>query len=151
MQYMNRKRRNRGFTLVELLLVMVILAVLAAVVIPRMVGRGEQAKESRAKTDIANIETALGAFEVDTGSFPTNEQGLQALVTNPGVQNWHGPYLQHPPVDPWGNAYVYKNPGTQNASSYDLFTTGKDGKDTGGNAINNWSTSSGNTQTASGT
>jgi len=145
------RKRNRGFTLVELLLVMVILAILAAVVIPKMVGRGEQAKETKAKTDISNIGSALDMFEVDTGSYPSNEQGLQALVTNPGAQGWKGPYLQHSPMDPWGNAYIYKSPGTNNVNGYDLYSTGKDGKDTSGNAFNNWSNPSANgTSTASG-
>ncbi len=133
------RRRNRGFTLIELLLVMVILAILAAVVVPRMVGRSEQAKEASAKTGISSIETALGTFEVDTGRYPSSDEGLQALMTAPGnAQGWHGPYITRPPVDPWGNAYVYVYPGQHNANGFDLYTT-HGGQDTSGNQINNWS------------
>jgi general secretion pathway protein G len=138
-QVKRNRRRSRGFTLIELLLVMVILAILAAVVVPKMVGRSEQAKEASAKTGISSIETALNTFEVDTGRYPTGEEGLQALMTPPGnAQGWHGPYISRPPVDPWGNAYVYGYPGQHNANGFDLYTT-HGGQDTSGNAINNWS------------
>ncbi|HEY8751495.1 MAG TPA: type II secretion system major pseudopilin GspG [Tepidisphaeraceae bacterium] len=139
MQYQHvRTNRNRGFTLIELLLVMVILAILAAVVVPKMVGRGEQAKESAAKTGITSIETALNTFEVDNGHFPSSEEGLGALMTQPGnTPNWHGAYLLHPPIDPWGSPYVYTYPGQHNATSYDIYTT-SGGKDSSGNLINNW-------------
>jgi general secretion pathway protein G len=133
-----RNRRGGGFTLIELLLVMVILAILAAVVVPKMVGRSEQARESAAKTGIANLETALNTFEVDNGRFPSSEEGLQALLTPPGnTPNWHGPYLPKPPLDPWNNAFVYVYPGQHNTGGFDLYTT-SGGADTSGNKINNW-------------
>ena len=131
--------RPRGFTLIELLLVMVILAILAAVVVPKMVGRGEQARVAAAKTDIASISSALETYEVDNGLYPTSDEGLAALLVAPGnAPGWHGPYLTHPPKDPWGNTYVYSYPGQHNTTGFDVYTT-SGGKDTSGNEINNWS------------
>src|ERR1700709_1528506 len=106
-------RRQNAFTLVEMLLVLVILAVLAAIVIPKFSGRTQQAKEAAAKTQIKSIELALDSYEVDTGGYPQGAAGLNSLVDEPnGVQNWKGPYLkQGIPNDPWGNAYIYTCPG----------------------------------------
>jgi general secretion pathway protein G len=132
--------RSRGFTLVELMLVMLILAILAAVVVPRIAGRGEDAKKSAAKADITNIGTALDQFEVDCGRYPSSDEGLQALVVQPGNVGqgaWKGPYVQRGvPKDPWQNPYVYVAPG-QHSKDYDLYTT-QGGKDSTGNEINNW-------------
>jgi general secretion pathway protein G len=138
-RYQNRNYRARGFTLIELLLVMVILAILAAVVVPKLVGRSDQAKIAAAKSDISNLESALSTFEVDTGRFPSSDEGLGALLTAPGNvgANWHGPYVQHPPKDPWGQPYVYVYPGQHNPQGFDLYTT-KGGQDTSGNELNNW-------------
>jgi general secretion pathway protein G len=135
-----RQRRRSAFTLIELLLVMVILVVLAAVVVPKFTGRSEQARLTAAKTDIAAIEGALDAFEVDNSRYPSAQEGLGALLTAPaGLQNWHGPYLKRSsvPVDPWGNAYVYRFPGQHNTSSYDLFSQGPDGHE-GNDDVTNW-------------
>jgi general secretion pathway protein G len=135
----NQKTRS-GFTLIELLLVMVILVVLAAVVVPKFTGRSEQARLTAAKTDISAIEGALDAFEVDNGRYPTNEEKLDALLVAPsGLTNWRGPYLKRNvvPVDPWGNAYVYHFPGAHNASGYDLFSMGPDGRE-GTDDVANW-------------
>ena len=139
-----RKQRSRisqkGFTLIELLLVMVILVVLAAIVVPKFTGRSEQARLTAAKTDISAIEGALDAFEVDNGRYPSNEEGLGALISAPtGLQNWHGPYLKRNniPVDPWGNQYVYRYPGQHNANMYDLFSMGVDGRE-GNDDVTNW-------------
>jgi general secretion pathway protein G len=89
-------------------------------------GRGDDARRAATKTDLANIESALATFEVDTGRYPTNLEGLQALLSAPpGETNWHGPYLQHPPIDPWGHPYVYHCPAK---TSYELFSAGPDGK-----------------------
>jgi len=135
-----RKRNNSAFTLIELLLVMVILVVLASIVVPKFTGRSEQARLTAAKTDISAIDGALDAFEVDNGRYPSNEEGLGALIAPPsGLQNWHGPYLKRSnvPVDPWGNAYVYRFPGSHNANGYDLFSNGPDGHE-GNDDITNW-------------
>jgi len=131
--------RRGAFTLIELLLVLVILAVLAAVVVPKFTNRSEQARTTAAQTDISVIEGAIDQFEVDNGRFPTNDEGIGALVQAPGnVQSWRGPYIKRGiPTDPWGNPYVYRYPGTNNPSSYDLFSTGPDGRE-GNDDITNW-------------
>jgi general secretion pathway protein G len=135
-------RRRSGFTLIELLLVLVILSVLAAVVVPKFTRRSEQARITAARTDIANLELALDAFEIDTGRFPTTQQGLTALVEEPAdVRDWHGAYIKRGvPNDPWGNPYMYRYPGEHNEEGYDLYSYGPDGQSGGGDDIDNWST-----------
>jgi len=136
-----RKYRRAGFTLIELLLVLVILATLAAIVVPKFTRRSEQARLTAARTDIANLEVALDTFEIDTGRYPTTEEGLQALVeAPPGITGWKGPYIKRGvPKDPWGNDYHYQCPGQHNSSGYDLFSCGPDGKEGGDDDIDNWS------------
>lgn len=124
-------REKRGFTLIEILLVVIIIATLAAMAIPRFMGRSDQARVAAAKADInVNIPTALKLYELDNGFFPTAEQGLVALVKMPGSSpvpnNWNGPYLEKMPVDPWGRPYQYASPGTHRPHDYDLFSLGKD-------------------------
>lgn len=133
----NLKSIEKGFTLVEILLVVVIIGILAALVIPKIAGRGEQARATAAYTDInGGIKSALGAYEVDNGYYP---KSLQDLVQQPsGVKNWHGPYLDKVPTDPWDNAYVYYYPGKHNTSSYDLLSVGPDHKEGGDDDIVNW-------------
>jgi len=138
-QIANRKSQIRAFTLIELLLVLVILGVLAALVIPKFTGRSKQARETAAKTDLRTISTAIDAFETDNSRFPNTEEGLNALVTAPsGVTNWRGPYLKGGvPKDPWGNVYQYRQPGQQNTSDYDVYSFGPDGRE-GTDDIGNW-------------
>lgn len=122
-------RRTRAFTLVEMLLVLVILATLAAIVYPKLAGRSEQARTTAVATQISSFSTALDAFEVDNGYYPRGKSGLLDLVQQPrDAQNWKGPYLKEIPKDPWGNEYVYECPGRVNVSSYDLTSAGPDGK-----------------------
>ena len=139
---MIRRYATRGFTLIELLLVLVILTALAAVVVPKFVGRGKQAKITAATTDISSLGTALDAFEVDNGRFPTSAEGLGALSVAPGgLTTWKGPYIDRAVVnDPWGNPYVYVCPGTHNPDSYDLHSFGPDGQDGTEDDIDNWTT-----------
>ena len=125
-----------GFTLVEMLLVLVILATLAAIVYPKVMGRSEQARVTAAQTQIANFKTALDAFEVDTGYYPKGRNGLNDLIVQPrDVTGWHGPYLDSIPKDPWGNDYSYECPGKHNPSSYDIYSPGSPGAQT---PIGNW-------------
>ena len=137
---MQRNRHfRRGFTLLELLLVLVILGVLAALVVPKFVGRGEQAKEVAAETGISRISNQIDAFEIDNGRFPTSEEGLEALVTQPAnADDWRGPYLDKKNLDdPWGNPFVYRRPGEKSGGDYDLYSLGSDGKE-GTDDIGNW-------------
>lgn len=134
-----RSLRRGGFTMVELLLVLVILAILAAIVVPKFTGRSEQARITAAQTQIASFETSLDAFEVDNGYYPKGTDGLQELVEqSDDAKNWHGPYVKDIPLDPWGNAYLYEYPGKHNTNSYDLMSMGPDGQTGGGNDITNW-------------
>ncbi len=133
--------RTKGMTLIEILLVLVILGTIAAMVFPRLTGRSEQAKVMAAKADIdGNLSTALKLFELDNGFFPTTEQSLDALMTKPTKspvpRNWNGPYLDKPPLDPWGRPYLYRFPGTHGLD-YDLYSLGRDNKENDSD-ITNW-------------
>ena len=132
---------RRGFTLIELLLVLIILTALAAIIVPRFTGRSKQAHVAAARTDIAVLEVALDAFEVDTGRYPTTEEGVAALLQQPSdVKVWNGPYIKRGlPKDPWGNPYVYTCPGQHNTSGYDLYSFGPNGQEGGDDDIDNWS------------
>lgn len=131
----------RAFTLVELLLVLVILAVLAAMIVPKFTKRSEQARIAAATTDIATLDGAIDVFEVDNGRYPTSDEGLKALVESPANSTtWKGPYLKRAVGnDPWGNPYIYRCPGQHNNTSYDLYSFGPNGQEGGGDDIDNWS------------
>lgn len=132
-----RRRVRRAFTLIELVLVMVIIGILAAVVVPRMIGRSEQAKVAAAKNDVATLGSALETFEVDNGHLPTTEEGLNSLIENPGgLSTWKGPYIGKLPKDPWGKDYIYRCPGN-NGKQYDLLSGGPDGHEGGDDDITN--------------
>ena len=131
--------RRAGFTMVELLLVLVILATLAAIVVPKFAGRSEQARETAAAAQISSFETALDAFEVDNGRYPQGADGLQELVVQPNDSpDWRGPYLNEIPLDPWYHEYTYEYPGRYNERGYDLMSMGSDGRQGGGDDITNW-------------
>lgn len=134
---------RKGFTLIELMIVVIIIAALAAMVVPRLSGRSEQAKIAIAEADISsNIGMALKLYELDSGNFPTTEQGLSALFSkpssNPVPTNWNGPYLEKKPIDPWKNTYQYKCPGAHNTAGYDLYSLGKDGTENTADDVKNW-------------
>lgn len=121
-----RRRREGGFTMIELLVVMVILGLLAALVAPNFFREGAKARVKTAKLQIANISTALDAMALDTGRYPTAQEGLRALIEAPsGMERWDGPYLKKLPKDPWSNDYVYRGP--QGSSSYEILCYGADG------------------------
>jgi general secretion pathway protein G len=124
-----RPRLQHGFTLIEIMVVVIILGILAAIVAPNVIGRVGDAQVSAAKQDIRGIENALKLYRLDNFSYPSSELGLQALVTkpaDPSVRNWKGSYLDRLPKDPWGNPYLYLNPG--NNAEIDIYTLGRDGR-----------------------
>lgn len=138
-----RPQTQRAFTLIELLLVLVILGILAAIVVPKFSGRTEQAREAAAKTQIASFGSALDSFEVDNGFYPRGKNGLNDLVQAPrDAQSWKGPYLKlnEIPLDPWQKPYVYQSPGKHNPTSYDLMSMGPDGRENTEDDVTNWST-----------
>jgi general secretion pathway protein G len=125
---MKDRKNERGFTLVELLIVMIILGLLAALVAPRMFGKVGKSKQKAAQSQIALFETAIDAYRLDMGNFPSADQGLMALRVKPeGESNWDGPYLpKEIPLDPWGHPYEYRYPGEH--GDYDILSYGADGQ-----------------------
>jgi len=131
-----RARSQAGITLIEMLVVVTIIALFAAVVAPNMFGSADKARVTAARTQINNFGTALGAYKLDTSTFPTTEQGLQALRVKPtNVNQWQGPYFQKDvPLDPWSHPYIYKYPG-DHGDEPDILSYGADGQP-GGEGIN---------------
>jgi general secretion pathway protein G len=133
---------QNAFTLIELMLVVVIVGALAAMIVPRMAGRSQQAKVSIAKADIlSNIPSSLDLYELDNGTYPSTEQGLDALLSKPSgsseATNWQGPYLKKRPIDPWGSEYQYRYPSQHQRLDYDLYSFGPD-KIKSDDDITNW-------------
>ena len=135
-------QRNRGFTILELLLVLVILAILAGIVGSRFVGQSQSARIKAAHTQLENLNLALNRFEIDLGRFPTASEGLNALIERPGdnAKAWQGPYLDGNavPLDQWSNAWNYRQPGQHRTEGFDLWSNGPDGREGGGDDIANW-------------
>ena len=138
---------ERGFTLIEIMVVVIIIGLLAAVIVPTVLSKVDDARVAKAKQDIQSLEAALSMYYLDNSKYPTSEQGLTALVqqpTDPSIKHWKpGGYLERVSKDPWGNPYLYVFPGTH-GKQYDLFTLGADGQP-GGDGINadvgNWNLS----------
>ena len=141
---MNLRRSQSGFTLIEIMVVVVILGILAALVVPQVMNRPDQAKVTVAKGDIKAIGAALDMYKLDNFTYPSTQQGLEALVSrpsgNPPAKNWSKDgYLKKLPIDPWGNPYQYLSPGSK--GTYDLYSLGADGKEGGSDNdadIANW-------------
>lgn len=137
-------RRQKGFTLIEIMVVVVIIGLLATLVLPRVLGRQEQAQVEKAKADIQALSSALKLYKLDNYNYPSTQQGLDALVSQPGgdppAKNWKdGGYIERLPDDPWGNDYQYLSPGQR--GEFDLWSHGSDGKPGGEKAaadIGNW-------------
>jgi general secretion pathway protein G len=132
----SRRKNSAGVTLIEMLVVVTIIALFAALVAPRMLRKSDTARVTATRAQINSFMTALGSYKLDTGMLPTNEEGLQALRTRPPTLNqWQGPYLpQEIPVDPWGRPYIYKYPG-EHGDEPDVISYGADGQP-GGEGIN---------------
>ena len=130
-------KKQRGFTLIEIMLVVAIIGVLAAMVVPRLTGRTKQARDAVAKADVeVNIPMALDLYELDTGEFPSSLDYL--LENKDSKDDWRGPYIKKLPKDAWGNSYNYKQPGAHNTYSYDLYSAGADGQTDTDDDIGNW-------------
>ena len=132
----SRARKQRGFTLIELMVVLAIIGILAALVVPSVLGRADDARVTAARTDVGNLAQALKLYKLDNQRFPTAEQGLQALVVKPSAEpvptNWKS-YLDKLPPDPWGRPYQYLNPGLK--GEVDVMSWGADGQ-SGGEGVN---------------
>jgi len=132
---MNRLiKEDRGFTLIEIMVVLIIIGLLAGIVVPRLMGRTEEAKRTKAAVQIKNFQSALDLYRLDSGIYPSTDQGLQALVEKPAVgeipRNWKDDgYIDKIPKDPWGDNYIYLSPGVH--GDYDLYSYGADGEEGG--------------------
>ena len=131
-------RRQRGITLIEIMVVVVVIALLGAMIGPTLFNKVRQAEETRVAQDIRAIDSALKFYRLDNYSFPSQSQGLDALMEAPqGANNWDGPYLEDMPLDPWNNPYRYNNPGTH-GKEVDIYTLGADNQEGGEGSNQDW-------------
>lgn len=135
-------KKNNGFTLMEIMLVVVIIGILATAVLPRLARQIPYVQNKIAASDITTLENLLETYFMQNGDYPTTEQGLRALVEKPSSppipRNWNGPYVRKIPVDPWGNEYKYSFPGEHNRDEFDLLSIGRDQQQGTDDDITNW-------------
>jgi general secretion pathway protein G len=132
MTFMTARARQRGMTLIEILVVLVLIGIVLGIVGGNFIGKGEKAKADAAKIEIGQIAQTLDLYKLEVGRYPSSQEGLQALISAPaGVANWNGPYWKKStlPKDPWGNEYKYVAPGSK--GPYDIVSLGADGKEGG--------------------
>ena len=138
---MNKRAPQQGFTLIEIMVVLVIIGLLAALVVPSVMGRPDEARKIAAQQDIRALESALKLYRLDNYRYPTSEEGLQALKVAPAqAERWKGPYVEVLPEDPWGNPYRYRTPG-RDGRAMDIYSFGADNQEGGEGAsqdIGNW-------------
>ena len=135
---MASSNKQAGFTLIEMMVVVVVIALLGAMIGPTLFKKVQQAEQTRVAQDIRVIESALKFYRLDNYRYPTQSQGLEALITNPGgLENWNGPYLEKVPTDPWGQPYRYNSPG-QRGKEVDIYTLGVDNQEGGEGSNQDW-------------
>lgn len=139
----HKRLRRRAFTLLEVLMVIVILGVLAALIVPQLFGTGEKAKRDATQIKITGLDSTIETFRMHCGRYPSTDEGLAALLVLPDDESldgkWAGPYLKQPPKDAWGRDLIYESPGTYNEQSYDLSSMGANGQAGDDDDITNWS------------
>lgn len=135
---MNRTDASQGFTLIELMVVVIIIAALAGMVLPRLLPISDEAKSKISQGDLANISVALKLYRLHNDRFPSSEEGLNALMTKPAsAANWNGPYLEKRALDPWKREYQYRYPGSHNPLGFDLWSLGTDERSSADD-VGNW-------------
>jgi len=135
---MMKGRSEGGFTLIELMVVVIIIAALAGMVLPRVLPAADEAKSHIAQGEIAGISVGLKMFRLHTGRYPSTDEGLQALMASPpSISNWKGPYLEDKPFDPWDRPYQYKYPGSHGGAGFDIWSLGASEED-GNDDITSW-------------
>ncbi|GAA6138741.1 GspG family T2SS major pseudopilin variant XcpT [Arenicella sp. 4NH20-0111] len=137
----HKHSNQRGFTLIEIMVVVIIISILSALVAPQFFNKLDQAKEIAVQNDIKSISSQMAMYRLDNYSYPNTGEGIKALVSNTGKKTWRGPYLPKMPLDPWKNEYQYQFPGTHNVNGFDVWSFGADGQ-AGGEGSNrdlgNW-------------
>jgi general secretion pathway protein G len=135
---MKTSRPTSGFTLIEIMVVVIIIAALAGMVLPRVLPASDDAKRKIAKADLVNITTALKLYRLHHDRYPSTEEGLNVLLVPPSRGGWKEPYLDNKPMDPWSRKYSYKQPGAHNTSGFDRWSSGPDGLDGTEDDVSNW-------------
>lgn len=123
-----RDRKEVGFSLIELLVVVVIMGILASMAVKQFSGQDDKARQTTAQYSIEVIGTSMDLYRLDVGYYPSSDEGIEALLEDPGNDRWQGPYMKKFPMDPWGRAFVYRSPGEESGHEYEILSLGKDGE-----------------------